>query len=698
MANLKVGNTTIGKIAVIEPYEDVYVDDTSLPPTSWVRPSHWIDMPTIASGEHKCAFLFAVPSGDQNGEDSLSRYFALNAYGSQLSTNSYVTDFSIDWGDGSTDYVNQSGGRPAMPIEHEFEFSSLSESTEFVDNGRKYRQAMVVLEANSGVYSFDFKYYKNHGGYSRNVKKLNILEFDINLPDATQLTANHNNGYMMDLQLLKKARVHAPSASHFSALFDYASNLEQLDMYSGTMPNLTGIQYMFRNCGLAQLPSFDTSSVAGAKGAFSQMSNVKNFPSGFYSFDNITDCTNLFYRSSFEQIHFDIPSTVTVMRSMFSASSNLQKITGNWDTSNVTDMQQAFNDSRQLAYTPDFSISGVQNLYYTFKGCYELKKLPDIILYNCTNARWCFESCRSIEEINLDLSNPNNNDIRYENLFTNCYSLRKVNLLNSNIYTPNSVGVQSMFSSCISLQELPYFNLSGVTNTYGFVSNCINLKKIGGINAPHTTNMDYMFDHCNTLEDIGESNFATEATSLTRAYRGFRNAYALKKFPISDLSNFYFCQDFFYNCNFSDEIDVDFSNCITSNNPGNTNWFANMNYGRNPLRIKSLTIPSGAKLHSMFYSNGNLVSIPYVDASNVDSCTSMFNYATALEVGALSGISKSIGYYRCPMASGATLDVINGLASGVTGQTIDLRQVPGVYALSSDQLSIATSKGWTVTT
>jgi len=698
MANLKVGNTTIGKIAVIEPYEDVYVDDTPTPITPWTRPSHWLDMPVINSGEDKCAFLFAVPSGDQYGDDSLLRYFAIKAYGERLSNNNYLTDCSINWGDGNVDYVNQSGGIPAMPIEHEFEFSSLSESTEFTDNGIRYRQAMIVVEANSGIYDFDFKYKKYHGSYSRNYPKQNILEFDINLPNAIGVTASHYNGFTQDMHLLKKARVYAPNANQFNALFDGSWNLEELDIYSGVMPNLTGVNFMFGRCGLKELPTIDVSNALDAKYMFHKMKNIKTLPSGLYNFGSLTGCQYTFFASSFEEIHFDIPSTLTRCESMFQTCRNLKKITGNWDLSNVWYAPSMFQDCNSLVYTPDFELSGIQSLNYLFYNCYSLKKIPDVIPTNCTSARSAFHSCRSIEEINLDLSNPNDNSIRYENLFNSCFSLRKVNLLNSSIYTTAVQGVQGMFSVCNSLEQLPYIDLSGVINTHGFVSSCTSLKRIGGINAPHATNMDYMFDACTSLEDIGESNFATEATSLTRAVRAFRSCSALKKFPVSDLSNFYACQDFFSNLNASGEIDVDFSSCITSNNPGSTNWFSNWNYGRTPFRIKSLTIPSGAKLDSMFYSNGNLVSIPYADASNIDSCSAMFNYATALEVGALSGVSKSIGYYRCPMASGATLDVINGLASGVAGQTIDLRQVPGVYALSSDQLSIATSKGWTVLT
>ena len=57
MANLKVGNATIGKIAVIEPPEVPIVENDS-GQDSWVRPSHWLDMPVIGSGEHKAAFLY----------------------------------------------------------------------------------------------------------------------------------------------------------------------------------------------------------------------------------------------------------------------------------------------------------------------------------------------------------------------------------------------------------------------------------------------------------------------------------------------------------------------------------------------------------------------------------------------------------------------------------------------------------------
>lgn len=698
MAVIKVGNNTIGKISVIEPYDDP-IGLVEEPEPIWTRPDYWLDMPVINSGEDKCAFLFAVPSGTNGTNDSLLNYFAIKLYGGLISSNQYNTDFTIDWGDGNSDSINQYGGFLPNPIEHEFDFYSLPESTQFTDNGTIYRQSLITVEANSGVANFDFKYRKYHGSWSRNVSKLNVLEYNINLPTATEVTANHYNGFHMDMHLLKKAKVYAPNVIHFNALFDGSWNLEELDIYSGVMPNLTGVNFMFSRCGVKELPKLDTSNVVDCKYMFQRMQNVKSLPSGLYDFGSITGCQNTFQRSSFEDVHFDIPSTVTRCESLFNTCLKIKKISGNWDTSNCWYMTSMFTDCYKLVYLPDLDFSVAQDINYIFSNCYNLRKLPDVILPVCTTARSSFSNCRSVEEITIDLSNPNDNNIRYENLFFNCSSLKKVNMLSNKIYTQNTTGAQSMFGECKSLRHMPYVDLSGVTNVHGFYSNCTNLNIIDGLNAPRATNTDYIFDGCVSLEKIKTLNIASEATSLTRGLRAFRNCRSLKEFPQGiNLANFYLAQDFFSNLNCSGEIDIDFSGCITANNPGSTNWFANMNWGRTPLVVKNLSIPSGAKLDTMFYSNGNLVSIPYVDASNMDSCSQMFNYATALEQGALSGVAKSIGYYRCPLSSGAVIDIINGLASGVVGQTIDLRQVPGAYAISSEEIAIAENKGWTVST
>lgn len=62
MAKLKFGNTNIGKISIIEPPETPIVE-VAEPSGTWTRPSHWLDLPTINSGEHKAAFCGRFPAG-----------------------------------------------------------------------------------------------------------------------------------------------------------------------------------------------------------------------------------------------------------------------------------------------------------------------------------------------------------------------------------------------------------------------------------------------------------------------------------------------------------------------------------------------------------------------------------------------------------------------------------------------------------
>ena len=111
---IKLGNTEINAVSVVEPYGDDIVrfrDNDTI--TTWERPSHWIDMPVINSGEQKCAFLIQIPSG----ESTLS-HFGLHATGPLAQAhNIRGTTFTVDWGDG---YTETSVGSNYRDISHTF--------------------------------------------------------------------------------------------------------------------------------------------------------------------------------------------------------------------------------------------------------------------------------------------------------------------------------------------------------------------------------------------------------------------------------------------------------------------------------------------------------------------------------------------------------------------------------------------------
>jgi len=71
----------------------------------------------------------------------------------------------------------------------------------------------------------------------------------------------------------------------------------------------------------------------------------------------------------------------------------------------------------------------------------------------------------------------------------------------------------------------------------------------------------------------------------------------------------------------------------------------------------------------------------------------MFGSCSSLSKGALSGTKESISYASCKL-SGAALDEIYTNLATVTGKTIT---VSNNWGTASDTPSIATAKGWTVT-
>lgn len=688
MAVIKVGNNSIGKISVIEPYDDP-IGFVETPTSTWTRPDYWLDMPVINSGEHKCAFLLAVPSGGFNQQ--VNSYMQVVVTGTRDgASNNYFNDYTIEWGDGNTEVVNHYGY--GQVTTHDFDFDSLNPNTQFTHDGTLYRQSLVTIDANSGIYSLDWKRTKTGPTGQNQFRPVhNVLEFNLNLPSAISVDSNSYNGSSWSLPLLRKAKVYAPQAEYLSSLFQNAINLQDLDMYSGSMPNLTGVPYLFDNCGLKTLPAIDTSNVTNFRGTFSKLKNVSELPSGLYDFSSATVMHQTFAYSDFKSVYVDVPSSVTNMNNCFLNCDKLKTVTGSWDTSNVTAIDQIFGYCFDLVYCPDVSFDSATNLNWAFINCYNIRKLPTVRFENATTARGAFSNCRSVTEVDVDLSNPNDNIIYYDGLFNGCSSLKKINFLSKKILNRRTTGVHTMFAGCASLVEIPDLDLSGVPYFYGMFSSCNNLRRVGQLNTPDGTNFTYMFDGCYSLEEIPAFDITAGGTGNVNMNRAFRSTMNLKEFPKFDYSRVTYAQELYSGSSASGEIDVDLSNQIS-----NGNMFFNAVYNK-PTYIRNLTLGSN-NLNNFAYSNNHLISIPYADASNVTNLTGAFNYCTSLEVGALSGTSVSIGYFRTGMSSGAVLDVINGLASGVTGQTIDLRNCYGVYYLSDAEKSIAENKGWTVTT
>jgi surface protein len=195
-----------------------------------------------------------------------------------------------------------------------------------------------------------------------------------------------------------------------------------------------------------------------------------------------------------------------------------------------------------------------------------------------------------------------------------------------------------MFYQAIAITGVHLFDISNTTSLSRLFRNCQQLQELPNFNTSHITNMYTMFSQCKTLTEI----------------------------PHYDTSN------------------------IT-----NMNSFCS---GCTGITTAPHFVTSGVTtMYEMFRNCTSITGIPMYDVSNVTNFNGMFASCWNLEQATLSGTAYDISYEDCNLPNAEIENIFNGLAT-VSGKTINVAGNPGTPTLTSGQLLIATSKGWTVAT
>lgn len=242
--------------------------------------------------------------------------------------------------------------------------------------------------------------------------------------------------------------------------------------------------------------------------------------------------------------------------------------------------------------------------------------------------------------------------------FYGCKQLTKIGkLLNMEKVTHMNM----MFNACQSLPEIPEIDFSKVTSMTGFLQNCKSLTTNPSINAPKATNVYGLLESC------------TGITKVSGLY-----------FPVATDTH-----NLFYGCTALTEV-------------------------------SDISMPQTTDTSGMCNGCTQLVSFPGMDMSNVINVQNMFyNCSNLKNVGSLSNLGKafvkksgSVSQYTLHLSTCSKLthdslmNIINGLydlnltydvANGGTLYTQKLvLGSTNIAKLSSDELNIATSKGWKV--
>lgn len=139
-----------------------------------------------------------------------------------------------------------------------------------------------------------------------------------------------------------------------------------------------------------------------------------------------------------------------------------------YDTSNATNMYQAFEYSYSLTTIPNFDTSNVTNMSRMFRQCYNLITIPNFDTSNVTNMSNMFYYCWNIHTV------PNFNTINVTNMKCMFYADNITSI--PNFDTSNVIDMDAMFAGCKLISTIPIFNIGSATIIDEMFWDCRNIK------------------------------------------------------------------------------------------------------------------------------------------------------------------------------------------------------------------------------
>ncbi len=374
-------------------------------------------------------------------------------------------------------------------------------------------------------------------------------------------------------------------------------------------------------------------------------------------------------------------STIAVTGSLFVTRApyleNIEAVSASWQPSNNNFLGTGAPNLRRAVVQFDNSVNFALRSF--FSGC---ARLTDVVININgaglpTHVNSMFASCTSLTTAPL-FDTAAVTDMT--DMFNGCRSLTSVPLYNTVAVTD----MTNMFRGCTSLTSVPLFNTAG-TNL--FMSNmfmdCSALTSVPLFNTATVTRMNSMFQSCRSLLSVPLFNTA----SVTTMSSIFRDCSALTSVPL-------------FNTAAVTDMSFMFDTCVSLTSVPLLNTAAATSATfmfRGCTSVTSVPQFNTAAVQFMNFAFDGCSALRTIPALNLVGVTSG-NFNTTFRSGALQRIratgarfTHSIGSNQL---SGAALNEYYAGLPTVTGQTLT---VSGNYGTATDDTSIATNKGWTIT-
>lgn len=258
----------------------------------------------------------------------------------------------------------------------------------------------------------------------------------------------------------------------------------------------------------------------------------------------------------------------------------------------------------------------------------------------------------------------NNDPIILDNLIKQVNVNTKINVVEN--------GLKFAYSTFTEVPD--FYDFSNITDLKNMFRDCSKLQTIPEIiDFSNVTNMESCFEGCKSLQTIAEINISN-ATNLNNLFRSCQSINTMPELPTH--------KAIYMSRIFEDCITLKIAPVMTTNNVTDVGY--------------------------MFWGCVYLQQIPAYDFSNVKSMGNMFrfnfqgdmNYLT--DVGGWIGLkvnwNDNYGLARCPnLTYQSCINILNGLADITELGSRTLKVHSNFLTTVGDEISIGTSKGWTIT-
>jgi len=221
------------------------------------------------------------------------------------------------------------------------------------------------------------------------------------------------------------------------------------------------------------------------------------------------------------------------------------------NTVSATDMSQAWKGCTSLTDFPLINTSNVTNLEATWSGCTSLTAFPLIDTSKVTNfsnawyASYPWSGSNLLSFPLIDTSKGQN----FTGAWINCNKLKTFPLID----TSKGTNLYGAWSDCTSLKSFPAINTVSATNMSYAWQNCTSLTAFPLIDTSKVTNLEGTWNNCTSLSAFPAIN-TVSATSL---YATWQNCTSLSAFSLIDTSNVTNFNNTWYNCSLLSSVKFD---------------------------------------------------------------------------------------------------------------------------------------------